>query len=111
MISKAAFAAAVQFMTEYVLPNAERVYHGVGLSPVDRNATTLAKWIVKTVAQTVHVRTLLREVRLSGLASAETIHDAAHILVDLGWLCSPEKGKTFGKRGSMEYAVNPAVHT
>jgi hypothetical protein len=109
-ISAAAFRAAAQLIDDYFLPNADRVYGQAGHSDEDRNVTRLARWIVKTKADSVHVRTLQRDVRLQGLGKAEAIHSAATALISAGWLRIPDEGIEFGKRGSMIYAVNPAVH-
>jgi Protein of unknown function (DUF3987) len=69
-ISEAAFAAAAALVESYFMPMAERVFGDAGASDVERNAATLARWIFKEQPNAVHVRTLLREVRLPGLRSA-----------------------------------------
>ena len=74
-ISKEAFAAAATLVGEYFMPMAERVFGDAGATDVERNAATLARWIVKEHPDEVHVRRMLREVRLPGLRSAEQIKD------------------------------------
>jgi hypothetical protein len=49
-----------------------RVNGDAAIRPDDRNAATLARWIVKTRATEVHVRRMQREVRLPGLGDAAT---------------------------------------
>jgi hypothetical protein len=106
-IGKPAFDAAAHLAADYLLPMAERVYGDAATRPEDRNAATLARWIVKTRAAEVHVRKLQREVRLPGLGDAETIHTAAAVLVEAGWLVPPKPG--FGAARKVAYVVNPLV--
>jgi hypothetical protein len=74
------------------------------LTEVERNAVTLARWILKERPNEVHVRALLREARLPGLRSAEQIKAAAKLLVDADWLRTPVIG--FGARRKVAYPVN-----
>ena len=107
-IGEAAFAGACDLIADYFMPTAERVFGDAAASPAERNAATLALWIVRERAQEVHVRRLQREVRLPGLNTAETIHKAAAALADAGWLRGAEAGGAPG-RPRAAYAVNPAV--
>jgi hypothetical protein len=102
-----AFAAAACLMTDYFVPMAERVFGDAGATEQDRNAATLARWIIEKKPAEVYVRNLLREVRLPGLTTAEKIHAAAKVLVEADWLCDPPKGD--GHRGRAAYAINPQV--
>jgi hypothetical protein len=106
-ISEEAFAAAATLVGEYFMPMAERVFGDSGATDVERNAATLARWIFKEHPQDVHVRRLLREVRLPGLRSAEQIKAAAKILVDADWLRAPAIG--FGAQSKVVYAINPRL--
>ena len=72
----------------------------------ERGAATLARWIFGQRPQEVHVRRLQREVRLSGLRSAEQIRAAADALVEADWLRPPTPGNEFGQRGRVAYSVN-----
>ncbi len=107
VISVAAFNAAAHLVADYLLPMAERVYGDAATRPEDRNAATLARWIVRTRAAELHVRKLQREVRLPGLGDAKTIHAAAAVLVEAGWLVPPDIG--FGPARKVAYAVNLRV--
>ena len=106
-IGEAAFAAAAHLVADYLVPMAERVYGDAAARPVDRNAATLARWIIKGRLSKVHVRTLQRQVRLPGLADATTIRAACDALVEAGWLIPPAVG--FGNNRAVVYAVNPKV--
>jgi uncharacterized protein DUF3987 len=108
-ISKEAFTAAATLVSEYFMPMAERVFGDAGATDVERNAATLARWIIKERPRDVHVRELLREVRLPGLRSAEQIKAAAKVLVDADWLREPAK-TVFGQpRSRVAYPVNPQI--
>jgi hypothetical protein len=103
-ISTKALTAAMGLVAEYFMPMAERVFGDAAASEIERAAATLARWIVKERPDEVYVRHLQREVRLSGLRSAEQIKKAADFLVDAGWLRPPAKG--FGARSKVAYALN-----
>ena len=108
-ISKEAFAAAATLVGEYFMPMAERVFGDAGATEVERNAATLARWVLKEQPDEVHIRTLIREVRLPGLRSAEQIKTAAKVLVDADWLREPAK-TVFGQpRSRVAYPVNPQL--
>jgi hypothetical protein len=107
-ISRPAFLAAAHLVSDYLMPMAERVYGDAAARTEDRNAATLARWIIKTRPTEVHVRTLQREVRLPGLGTAEAIHAAARVLVEAGWLLQPQTGGQPG-RPKAAYAVNAKV--
>ena len=108
-ISKEAFAAATTLVGEYFMPMAERVFGDAGATVVERDAATLTRWILKGRPDEVHVRTLIREVRLPGLRSAEQIKMAADLLVEADWLRAPTK-TVFGQpRSRVAYPVNPRL--
>jgi len=108
MIGEAMLSRACDLVADYFLPMAERVYGDAAAPPDERNATTLARWIMKECPPEVHVRRLQREVRLPGLGSAEAIHAAAAALVEAYWLRKPEAGD-FRARAREAYPVNPAI--
>jgi hypothetical protein len=107
VISAKAFVAATTLVGEYFMPMAERVFGDAAASSDERGAATLARWIFKQKPEEVHVRHLLREVRLPGLRSAEQIKGAAKLLVDADWLRAPNIG--FGPQSKVAYAVNPRL--
>jgi hypothetical protein len=107
VISEEAFLAAAALVGDYFMPMAERVYGDAGATEAERNAATLARWIKKTLPEEVHVRTMIRDVRLPGLRTAEKIKEAAKILVDADWLRAPVIG--FGAQSKVVYAINPKV--
>ena len=76
-ISKATIMSACDLVGNYFLPMAARVFGDATAPQAERNAATLARWIVRQQATEVHVRRLQREVRLPGLQTARLIHEAA----------------------------------
>lgn len=109
VIPERAFAAAALMVAEYLVPMAERVYGDAACPARDRNAATLARWIVKERPEEVHVRHMLRDVRLPGLGEAERIHEAAALLIDAAWLLPMPGGTGFQQRGRAAYPVSPRL--
>jgi len=107
MISRRAFQAAAMLVEDYFMPMAERVFGDAATRKQDRDAATLARWVVRERAEDVHVRHLQREVRLPGLTDADAIKAAADALVDADWLAAPQVG--FGTARKVAYRVNPLV--
>jgi Protein of unknown function (DUF3987) len=111
-ISTRAFAAATSMMEEYFMPMAERVYGDSAVIRQDRNAATLAGWIIRDKPTEVHVRHVLRKVRLPGLNTAGLIEKAAGVLVESGWLRQPPRKLGFVPGGARNaYAINPKLYT
>jgi hypothetical protein len=108
-ISARAFAAAAMLVADYCVPMAERVYGDAAATTADRNAATLARWIIGARPADVHARHLQREVRLPGLRTAEHIHTAAAVLVEADWLRPPPASREFGPRTRVAYVVNPRL--
>jgi hypothetical protein len=106
-ISAEAFVAATILVGEYFMPMAERVFGDAGASDEERGAATLSRWVFKERPDEVHVRHLLREVRLPGLRTAEQVKKAADLLIDADWLRAPKIG--FGTQSKVAYAVNPRI--
>jgi hypothetical protein len=71
---------------------------------VERNAATLARWILREGPDEVCVPRLTHEVRLSGLRSAERVKAAAEMLVKANWLRAQDIAG-----GKIAYAVNPRL--
>jgi hypothetical protein len=108
-ISLAAFEAAAALVDEYLLPMAERVFGDAAATANERNAATLARWIIKERPAEVHIRDLQRNVRLPGLRTSELIKGALNALVEADWLRPPVK-TVFGQpRHTVSYSVNPKL--
>lgn len=100
MITPEALAAATRQVGDYFLPMAERVYGDATAPAAERNAATLARWLVKTRTEEVYVRDLMRKERLPGLRAADDIHAAARVLVEAGWLAPPPRSSRKGRARS-----------
>ncbi len=107
-IGDRAFGNACDLVADYFMPMAERVFGDAAATQAERNAATLARWIIRERAKEVHVRTLQRNVRLPGLNTAGLIHAAAEVLTEADWLAAAGRGKEAG-RPRAAYTVNPAV--
>jgi hypothetical protein len=107
VISMEAYAAATMMIGDFFMPMAERVFGDASANDDERGAATLSRWIFKEHPEEVHVRHLLREVRLPGLRNAEQIKGAAKLLVDADWLKAPNIG--FGPQSKVAYAINPRL--
>lgn len=107
-VSEAVLANACDLVAGYFMPMAARVYGDAATPQAERNASTLARWIMQAKPPEVHVRHLQRDVRLPGLRNAEVISAACDALVEADWLRSPPAG-AFQARGKVAYPVNPAI--
>jgi hypothetical protein len=100
---------ATRLIRDYFVPMAERTYGDAACTDTERNASTLAAWMIRDRPKEVHVRELQRKVRLPGLRTSADIHAAAELLVEADWLSPPAKATEFGKRTRAAYAVNPRL--
>jgi hypothetical protein len=107
-ISETAFLAAAALVGQYLMPMAERVYGDAAATARARNTATLARWIVKTRPDEVHVRHLQRDVRLPGLTEAAAIHMACESLIEAAWVVAAPAGWTTG-RPRAAYAIRPEL--
>jgi hypothetical protein len=101
--------AAAKFVSEYVMPMAERTYGDAACTLADRNTATLARWIAKEHPSEIHVRDMQRKIPLPGLTTADAIHAACKALIEAGWLGQPSAGKGFQQRGKESYPVSPRL--
>lgn len=108
-IDEDALAAACDLVADYFMPMAERVYGDAAATTAERNAATLARWIHKAKPDHVHIRTMLREVRLPGLSNADAIRTAAEVLIEADWLRPTPPQRGFQTRPKAFYPVNPAL--
>jgi hypothetical protein len=99
-ITASALKSACELVRDYFMPMAERVYGDAATPPDERNAATLARWILKARPSEVHVREMQRTHRLPGLREAAAIYAACDLLVDAGWLMPPRPGGREGRTRS-----------
>jgi hypothetical protein len=108
-IREDAVCAASRFVSDYVLPMAERTYNDAACTEIDNNTTTLAKWIKKNRPEAIHVRDMQRKVRLAGLRDAKAIHAACKELIEAGWLGRPTGGTDYQQRRTKAYPISPRL--
>lgn len=109
-VSHLSLAAALELADDYIKPMALRVYGDAALPPVERNAATLARHIVKNKVARLNGRDIRREWRLPGLKTADAVKDALDLLVDAEWLrpAPGRDGETAGRQRA-DFLVNPKV--
>ncbi len=100
--------AAAGLMDGYFLPMAARVLGDASVPEDERNARTLAAWIMATRPDRVNVSAIRDTARLPGLRESGAVKVACRFLEEAGWLSSPEPdGKAGRPRG--DWTVNPAL--
>ena len=98
-----AMQAAAGLMRSYFLPMAARVLGDASVPAEERNARTLAEWIVRTRPAVVNVSSIRDGARLPGLRESEPVRQACRFLADAGWLLRPEPTGAAGRpRGDWE---------
>src|SRR5262249_42374855 len=108
-IREEAVCATARFVSEYVMPMAERTYSDAASTETDSNAMRLAHHIKKERPDFIHVRDLQRNVRLAGLRDAKAIHTACAALIEAGWLGRPTASTAFQQRGAKAYPISPRL--
>ncbi len=105
-----AIEAATVMIDTYLKPMVARAYGDASLPQAERNAATLAKWIIKEGRERINTRELQRKVRLPGMKCATDIKNAIEVLLDTGWLRSDaiREGDVTG-RLKKDFEVNPEV--
>lgn len=110
-VCAAVLLRAREFVDAYAQPMAKRVFGDAALPAVERNAATLARYIIHTKACVVNLRKVQRQ-RLPGLGAADDLGDAAEVLTEANWLfpSGTRAGATPGRKTG-DFTVNPLVHT
>jgi Protein of unknown function (DUF3987) len=105
-VSRAAMEAAAGLMDGYFLPMAARVLSDASVPEDERDARTLAGWIMDTRPERVNVSAIRDTARLSGLRESDDVKAACRYLAEAGWLAEPPRQPAPGRpRG--DWLVNP----
>ena len=109
-VSHVALASALDLVDGYIKPMALRVYGDAALPAVERNAATMARYIVKHRPTRINARDIRREWRLPGLKTAEAVKEAIDQLTEAEWLrAAPgRQGESTGRQRA-DFLVNPKV--
>lgn len=109
-VSSKAITAAAALVNGYFGPMAERTYGDAVLPSVERNAATIARWILKEQPPKLNIRQLYREVRLPGLRESKPVQEAIEFLEESGLLRSdPTRDGVAPGRNKSDYLVNPKI--
>jgi hypothetical protein len=107
-VSRAAMEAAAGLMDGYFMPMAVRVLGDASIPEDERNARTLAVWIMQTRPERVNVSAIRDTARLSGLRESDAVKAACRYLAEAGWLAEPPRQPGPGRpRG--DWLVNPRL--
>ena len=87
-----------------------RTYGDAALPKPEKNASTLAKWILKTKPKTINTRELQRTIKLEGLRDSASIHTAINILIDADWIkpSGVKENKATGRK-RCDFIVNEEI--
>jgi putative DNA primase/helicase len=110
-IRKETVEAVADFLESYAMPMAARVFGDAALPPVERNAATIARWLLKHGPKTLNARELRRTAGLPGLREANVVRDAIDALVEASWLRpAPSRNGDNPGRQRSDFIVNPAIY-
>lgn len=107
-ISAKAMEAAAGLMEAYFLPMAQRVLGDAAVPTEERDARTLATWIIENRPAVVNVSAIRDGARLPGLRESEPVKAACRFLTEAGWLRAAAgtgaRGRPFG-----DHEINPKL--
>lgn len=110
-VSAAVLGAAIEFFEDYGKPTALRVFGDAALPAVERNAATLARYLIKEQIDVFNPR----DHRFKGppfLKDTDRRDEALKHLVEADWLRpAPSRAGSSAGRAKNDFAVNPAVFT
>ena len=110
-IEEWAVAAAADFLEQYAVPMARRVFGEAALPQAEGDARTLARWLVRQnpPLATINARDLRRMADGPGIRDANRINAALEELTEAGWVRpAPTRARGYG-RHRLDWSVNPAV--
>lgn len=105
-------AAAIEFVEQYAMPSALRVFGDAVMPEADRNARILAKYIRREGLRSINLREFERSRKsdLPTMNKREKLEAAVSTLVEAGWLSpSPTRQGSTPGRKSTDYRINPQV--
>ncbi len=110
-VSRQAFLAAAGFVHGYALPMAKRTFGDAALPQAERDALTIARWIINQRPQPGIINA--RDIRRMGLLTVKTPQryaDALSELEEANWV-RPAPSRADGKKGrpGKNWSVNPRL--
>ena len=108
-ISDAALGGAVVLVDELFKPMAARAFGDAALPQAERDAATLANWLIKTKPDWVNARQLRRDA-VAGTKDRARVKAAMELLAETGWL-RHEPSRQGDSKGRLrdDWAVNPGI--
>jgi hypothetical protein len=111
-IGEGAVSAAADFLEQYEVPMARRVFGEAALPQSERDVHGLARWLVrqKPIPETINARELRRMARGPNIPSAERMADALDEFAEAGWVRpAPARAGPIPGRQRQDWMVNPKV--
>jgi hypothetical protein len=109
-VTMKAITAAAALINGYFGPMAERTYGDASLPLAERNAATIARWLLKEQPHNLNVRYLYQKVHLPGLREAKPTREAIQLLEEFGFLRrNPTRDSEVPGRNKGDYLVNPKI--
>lgn len=107
-----AVARALGFIADYAVPMARRAFGEAALPEAERDARTLARWMLRQspMPDRLNARELRRVGNGPGIKTPDRIEAALADLAELGWV-RPAPGRDGGTRGRQraDWTVNPRL--
>ena len=107
-IPKETIEKAIAFFDKYAKPMAARVFGDAALPIAERQAATLAKWLLANDRTDFNAREVRRTAGLPGLSNSKAFDAATTILVEAGWIRLTGKTAALGRKPK-NFDVNPAI--
>lgn len=110
-IEEWAVAAAADFLEQYAIPMARRVFGEAALPQEERDARAIARWLARQnpVPESINSRDLRRMADGPGIRDVDRTNAALEELADAGWVRSaPTRAGGYGRHRN-DWAVNPGL--
>jgi hypothetical protein len=110
-IEEWAVAAAADFLEQYAVPMARRVFGEAALPQAERDARTIARWLLRQnpLPEIINARDLRRMADGPGIRDAYRMNAALEELAEADWV-RPARARAAGYgRTRLDWAVNPAL--
>lgn len=100
---------AMRLVDDWVRPNLERVFAEASLPQDQKDAATVARWLLKAKPTIVNARDLRRRAGFPGPKKANDLDAALEVLVDARWLTRQCPANQTG-RHAKDFRINPAIY-
>jgi putative DNA primase/helicase len=108
-VSADSIKAAITLADQYFKPMAARVFGDAARPAAEKNAATIAKWMVRNKKRVINARDLRRTERLPGLSDSKIVSEALNVLGEAGWIRHASRPAGATGRTREDYEVNPAA--